>query len=124
MQREEDKTSRTRRGRKVEARGFFAEGHPQKDTHKLRKRTTWVIPVLLGDRIPRADRSEEEREDWARSVMILFVPWRHPGDLKNRSETWFEAFQRRRRSIHPTYESILKNINVLAECRDARSEAR
>ena len=53
-----------------------------------------MIPVILGPRIPRNDRSPEELEEWSRSILILFIPWRHPADLKQRDETWTDAYRR------------------------------
>ena len=41
---------------------MFAEGHPQSETHLVRLRTRWVVPVILGSRVPRKDRGPEEKE--------------------------------------------------------------
>ncbi|TFK87210.1 hypothetical protein K466DRAFT_491266, partial [Polyporus arcularius HHB13444] len=101
---------------------MFDERHPQYQTHVLRKRTVWVVPVVLGDRIPRQDRGEEEREEWARTMMILFVPWRSPADMKRPNETWRAAFDRQQDMIRPAHHEIMRNMNVLSECRDARDE--
>ncbi|KAI9067679.1 hypothetical protein FKP32DRAFT_1550925, partial [Trametes sanguinea] len=54
------------------------------------------VPVILGERVPRSDRGEDEREVWARMMSILFIPWRRPSDLKRVDETWLEAFDRHR----------------------------
>lgn len=110
-------------GRPEEARAEFSDEHPQHNTHMVRKRTTWVIPVLLGERIPRHDRSKEEREKWARTILTLFIPWRHPSDLKEPEETWAEAYERHAPSISQHHMAIIHNMNVLSECRDARDKA-
>ena len=112
-----------RRGRPEESRGHFLPDHPQHDTHMVRKRTVWVIPVVLGDRMPRPDRDEEERLLWARTVLILFHPWRHPSDLKDGEEDWIDAYDRLKHLIPPEHMSIIHNMNVLSECRDARDKA-
>ncbi|TFK85007.1 hypothetical protein K466DRAFT_495558, partial [Polyporus arcularius HHB13444] len=108
------------RGRRREARGTFSPRHPQYETHVLRKQTVWVIPVVLGDRIARHDRTEEEREEWARTMTIMFIPWRSPTDLKGTEETWSAAFDRQRHKISPGHHEVIRNMNVLSECRDAR----
>lgn len=108
------------RGRPQESRSEFLQSHPQHDTHLIRKRVVWVVPVLLGDRIPRSDRSEEEYEQWARIILILFRSWRHKSDLKSEDESWTEAYERVRDAIYPKHGSIIHNMNVLSECRDAR----
>ena len=113
-----------RRGRPEEIRGEFGETHPQHHTHVVRKRTVWVIPVILGDKIPRSDRSDEERELWARAILTLFIPWRCPQDLKAHNETWTQAYDRQQQMISPEHQEIIYNMNVLNECRDARNKDR
>ncbi|KAI9060844.1 hypothetical protein FKP32DRAFT_1550217, partial [Trametes sanguinea] len=114
-----------RRGRTAAARGLFSStAHSQHATHKLRHRTEWKIPVLLGERIPRSDRSEDERESWARMMLILFVPWRIPQDLRSPAESWATAFERQRDRILPRHLTIMQNMNVLSECRDVRDAFR
>ncbi|KAI9065711.1 hypothetical protein FKP32DRAFT_1549886, partial [Trametes sanguinea] len=113
------------RGRKAEPRGSFAsEAHTQFRTHHLRRRTEWLIPVILGDRIPRSDRGDEEKEAWSRMMLILFIPWRSPHDLRNRTESWTTAFERHKSRLSPTQLKIIANMNVLSECRDVRDAHR
>lgn len=108
------------RGRPAQQRGRFMAQHPQSNTHVMRKRVIWVVPVVLGDRMPRRDRSDEERELWARTVLSLFLPWRSPGDLRQEEETWMNAYEQRKGSIQPAHMDIVDNMNVLTECKDAR----
>ncbi|KAI0698724.1 hypothetical protein C8Q76DRAFT_584676, partial [Earliella scabrosa] len=98
------------------------EQHPQSSTHILRKRVLWLVPVILGDRIPRRDRSEAEREHWARTVLTLFRPWRTPGDLKNETETWIDSYNRQQHLIPQEHQDVIDNMNVLSECKDARDK--
>ncbi|KAJ8481663.1 hypothetical protein ONZ51_g5834 [Trametes cubensis] len=113
--------SSRRRGRVPEPRGLFSSHlHRQQDTHMLRKRTCWTIPVILGNRTPRSDREDDEREAWARMMSILFVPWRGLSDLRRNSETWTSAFERHRSTLTPRKLEVISNMNVLSECRDAR----
>ncbi|KAI9059355.1 hypothetical protein FKP32DRAFT_1580029 [Trametes sanguinea] len=104
-------------------RGLFSgQDHTQYKSHCLRMRNTWTVPVILGDRIPRCDRGEEEREMWARMVMILFIPWRNPSDLKAESESWLSAYERQRHVFTKQQLGFISQMNILSECRDVRDE--
>ena len=115
---------RTRRGRRLQARGEFSERHTQCQTHMLRLRSVFSVPVILGDRMPRPDRGEDEQNEWARTMLILFVPWRTPGDLRNIGESWWQAYERQRDRIKPCHQEVILNMNVLSECRDVRDSHR
>ncbi|OJT09408.1 hypothetical protein TRAPUB_14111 [Trametes pubescens] len=99
---------------------FSSSEHTQFETHTLRMKRDTFVPVVLGDRVPRSDRGVEEQERWARMMLILFVPWRRPSDLRQAGETWLEALERRRDHISAEHETIMANMNVLSECRDVR----
>ncbi|RDX47455.1 hypothetical protein OH76DRAFT_1354061, partial [Lentinus brumalis] len=94
--------------------------HPDYATHLVRKRVLWVVPVMLGKRIARHDGSDEEHDNWARTVLVLFVPWRSPADLRNVGESWTASYTRQQTCIPQQHRSIIFNMNVLNECRDAR----
>lgn len=98
------------------------ENHPQYDTHILRLRSKRVVPVILGERISRPDRGEEERELWCRDILLLFVPWRAIGELRDNHASWSDAFNEKHGVIRPRFLQIIRNLNVLSECRDARGE--
>ncbi|KAJ7142800.1 hypothetical protein C8R44DRAFT_538963, partial [Mycena epipterygia] len=93
-------------------------GHPQASTHITRFRRVPLVNVLLGDKLPRPDRSSGERDRWARAMMILFKPWRSINDLKSTDQTWTQAFE--------SYEftdyalALMENMNVENQCKDAR----
>ena len=57
-------------------------------------------------------------------MLILFVPWRKPGDLRQAGETWLEAYDRQCERISPHNKTVIANMNVLTECRDARDSHR
>ncbi|KAI0713874.1 hypothetical protein C8Q76DRAFT_584599, partial [Earliella scabrosa] len=99
---------------------FSSNLHTQFKTHVLRRRVDFAVPVILGDRIPRSDRTNEEREKWARIMLILFVPWRQPSDLRDHSESWHDAYVRQQDHISAEHKDIIGNMNVLSECRDVR----
>ncbi|KAI9057431.1 hypothetical protein FKP32DRAFT_1556647, partial [Trametes sanguinea] len=99
---------------------FCSPEHTQFETHMMRMRRVPLVPVVLGDRIPRSDRGEEEKLEWARMMLILFVPWRRPTDLRQPDESWIEAFERQKSQISGLHEGVIANMNVLSECRDVR----
>ncbi|TFK77670.1 hypothetical protein K466DRAFT_459435, partial [Polyporus arcularius HHB13444] len=86
-------------------------------------RVVWVVPVLLGPHIARSDGSADELERWSRSVLMLFLPWRSPEDLRRSTETWTDAYARQQHLIPPEHQSIIHNMSVLSQCRDARDRA-
>ncbi|KAJ7648173.1 hypothetical protein DFH06DRAFT_901081, partial [Mycena polygramma] len=94
--------------------------HHEVDTHLSRFRSTPVVNVLLGERIPRPDRGEAEKARWCRAMMILFKPWRSLSDLKDARESWTTAFDRT--VFNPVAVSIMANMNVENECKDARDK--
>ncbi|KII82773.1 hypothetical protein PLICRDRAFT_120315, partial [Plicaturopsis crispa FD-325 SS-3] len=70
----------------------------------------FVIPVILGSTIARRDRGEEERHSWARSILILFKPWRSPGDLRLPHQSWYDTFLQFEPSMKPRHLKIVRNI--------------
>lgn len=103
--------------------GHFSVSHPQHFTHMLRLRRFCRIPVILGERMARSDRGIEEKQVWARAMLVLFKPWRHPFDLKVIMQTWADAFDSYRPHISDRHMKIIHNMGVLAECKDARNES-
>ncbi|KAL6304374.1 hypothetical protein BKA93DRAFT_720058, partial [Sparassis latifolia] len=101
---------------------FSSSAHPQYTMHLLRKRSSWVVPVILCDRVPCSDHGEEEREMWSRMMVILFVSWRLPSEVKANNESWCTAYDRYREVISTSHHEIIAHMNVLSECRDARDE--
>ncbi|KAJ7720618.1 hypothetical protein B0H16DRAFT_1226048, partial [Mycena metata] len=79
-----------------------------------------VVNVLLGDKLPRPDRSPTEKQKWYRAMLILFKPWRSLRDLRAPTETWQEVFDTTHFS--PGSLEIMKNMNVENECKDARDK--
>lgn len=119
-QRQSDGEHNPRLGRPQEERGSFLPAHPQYSSHLVRKRVSWVIPLILNGSLPCHDSTPEEQDTRARTILILFVPWRNPGDLKHIHETWREAYERRHREIAPEHHTIILNMTVLTECKDAK----
>ncbi|KAJ7429945.1 hypothetical protein B0H11DRAFT_1766031 [Mycena galericulata] len=109
-----------KRGKKANLRGTYEHPHQHKDSHVARMRSTPVVPVLLGDPLPRPDRSNAEYERWCRSMLILFKPWRGWEDLKGDFPSWEAAFNANSFSSDSLY--VMRNMNVENECKDARDE--
>lgn len=109
------------KGTKMNERHTFHHMHPQSSSHILIKRSTPVVPVLLGPQIPRHDR-EETRERYCRALLTLFVPWRSVEDLCHYEQTWSEALESRKSMISPNGYKIIENIQMLHECRKERDE--
>jgi hypothetical protein len=107
----------------VEIDGRFASiEHPQFKSHRLRIKSDSQVPVILGPSLPRCDRTAEEKDRWCRAMLILFKPWNDPKALKNIGQSWADAFTSWTFSAHAS--SIMKNMNVLNECKDARDRDR
>ena len=102
-------------------RECFQTGHPQASSHMNMKRTSPVVPVLLGPPIPRQDR-EETQERYCRSILTLFVPWRSVFDICDLNQTWKQAFESRQTNIMPELRNFIDNIQLLHECKKDRDE--
>ncbi|KAI0030511.1 hypothetical protein K488DRAFT_23909, partial [Vararia minispora EC-137] len=99
----------------------FLPDHPQSASHSLRIRDVACVPILAGPRIPRADRTAEEKSIYHRAMLLLFRPWRSLSDLVENGTTWSAAFEA---STFSSYiAKIIQNIHVEHECRDARAES-
>ncbi|KAJ7665250.1 hypothetical protein DFH06DRAFT_914988, partial [Mycena polygramma] len=99
---------------------FSSDKHPQYSTHRQTVRTRRIVPVLIGPKFHRCDRSAEEKELWAQDIAILFKPWRSPSDLKAYDSAWTPVADEIVRDSVAWQQKIIRNMNVLTECRDAR----
>lgn len=108
-------------GTKMNERHTFQSAHPQSSSHIIIKRSTPVIPVLLGPQIPRRER-EETRERYSRALLTLFVPWRTVHNLCTANQTWSEALNARHCLISNSSLKIIDNIQLLHECKNDRDE--
>lgn len=110
-----------RRGRPPSERELFLSEHPQVSSHINVKRTTPVVPVLIGPAIPRRER-EDTKERYCRSILTLFSPWRSVTDLCDVDQTWEQALEIRRSRITPESHKIIDNIQLFQECKNDRDE--
>lgn len=98
----------------------FVHGHPLADSHALKvvsddKR---LVPNFIGGTLPRADKGN--REYYCTVMLTLFKPWRAGENLKNKGQSWDNAFDNFQ--FTPQQKQILKNFQVRYECLDSRDD--
>ncbi|KAF5328905.1 hypothetical protein D9611_014252 [Ephemerocybe angulata] len=103
-------------------KSFASPAHPQFNSHKIVMRRIRTVPVLLGPRIPRRDKGDEEREEWARDMCILFKPWRTPFDLLPEGFDWSTIALPLIESLSAGDKLIAENMSLVAEAKQARDE--
>ncbi|KAJ3897073.1 hypothetical protein F5879DRAFT_785414, partial [Lentinula edodes] len=100
---------------------LFLPGHPLVDTHAIatRQDSSMTVPNFVGS-LPRPDK--DDREYYCCTMLTLFKPWRSGEDLKNKNQSWHEAFE----AYVFSDQSLLymKNMNIRFECLDARDDFR
>lgn len=102
---------------------IFLGEHPECDTHTIRwlAPQAYVVPVPMGQGIPRRDRLET-RERYCRLMLVLFKPWRNPADLLQKFSTWDEAFKSFTKGCSSHHMYVMENMQLLHECRDSRDD--
>ncbi|KAG2127794.1 hypothetical protein BD769DRAFT_1294014, partial [Suillus cothurnatus] len=99
------------------------DNHVESKTHRLvvchpdRR----CIPVPIGPSLPRRDRLEV-RERYCRVMLILFKPWISVDDLRSEFESWSDAFENFIKRCGPNKLFIMKNMQILHECKDSRDD--
>ncbi|KAJ3558572.1 hypothetical protein NM688_g846 [Phlebia brevispora] len=100
----------------------FRTGHPKCNTHvvKLLKPEQFVVPKIVGVMLPRRDGTD--REAYCRAMLMFFKRsgWRSGAELKDESESWEDAFDSY--DFLERHKRIMKNMNVLYECKDSRDD--
>jgi hypothetical protein len=102
-------------------KGFqFMKDHPLVDTHIVRcvKDDDKLVANFGAGLLPRRDG--DDREYYARTMCILFAPWRKADEVKDSEESWNECFNRT--SFKKRHEEIMNNIQLRYECKDARDD--
>ncbi|KAF8426463.1 hypothetical protein L210DRAFT_3307599, partial [Boletus edulis BED1] len=77
-----------------------------------------VVPVLIGDAVPKRNGEFIHDEEYYRHLLLLFKPWRAYDDLRSNEISWKEAFDRT--DFSPYCRSLIADMEVDAECREAR----
>ncbi|KAI9061412.1 hypothetical protein FKP32DRAFT_1575919, partial [Trametes sanguinea] len=100
----------------------FLEAHPLCGTHYVHRRSSrdsWTLN-FCGSTLPRPDRGD--REEYCFVMLVLFAPggWRCGNDLLGGHPSWSTAFDSVR--FGDAHVRMMKNMNVLYECQDARDD--
>ncbi|KAJ3804982.1 hypothetical protein F5876DRAFT_3337, partial [Lentinula aff. lateritia] len=100
---------------------LFLPGHPLVDTHVVatRRDSSMTVPNFVGS-LPRPDK--DDREYYCCTMLILFCPWQSGEDLKNKNQSWHEAFEAYAFSDQSLLD--MKNMNIRFECLDACDDFR
>lgn len=70
--------------------------------------------------ILRARDMEELKQKHARLMLIFFKPWRHAHDLRDKGESWEDAYLTFRSHCSAFVLEAIDNIQILHECKDSR----
>ncbi|KAI0355691.1 hypothetical protein OH77DRAFT_1402844, partial [Trametes cingulata] len=100
----------------------FLRRHPQRDSHGvfLRSAEDKYVLNFVGRGLPRADKGD--RETYCHTMLVFFGPtgWRVGKDLLGKAPNWSDSFQSTQ--FCEEHLHVMKNMNVLYECRDARDD--
>ena len=94
----------------------FSSSHPQHATQGHRARTNVHWTKYLAKRLPDQDdlednsnltteEREQRREEYAKGVLIMFLPFREKTDLVNEDETWWIAYQRQKQILYSNQDT-------------------
>ncbi|KAK4704722.1 hypothetical protein P7C70_g1483, partial [Phenoliferia sp. Uapishka_3] len=111
-----------RTGYSANRRYDFTKSHPRFKSHRQRERTQPIIPRIEGRSVPRRDHPDPKVREWyAKSILILFKPWRTLDDLKEGSESWENALARF--DAPPEVQCFIENLQFLHRMKeDAENE--
>lgn len=100
----------------------FQRNHPLFKTHGVyvKPEATAYVLNFVGRALPRPDKGD--REEYCLTMLVFFHPrgWRTGLDLKSPEQSWADAFAAT--TFSPQSMQIMKNMNVLYECHDARDD--
>lgn len=118
-----DHAEHKRPGRRPAPRYSFLPSHPEYGFSQVsvRKISEARVPVPIGPPLPRRDRPEIY-ERYCRAMLVRFKPWRHAEDLRNAGQKWSDAFREFERECNQRYLRIMRNMQILHECKDSGSD--
>jgi hypothetical protein len=92
---------------------------PARRTHIAILRNSPYILEYVGGSLPR--RNHGDFDFYCQTMLALFAPgWRSGSNLKVSAESWEEAFERT--CFKTEHEQVMKNMNLLHEYYNARSD--
>ena len=94
----------------------FSDGHLQHKTQGHRDRTNIHWAKYLAKRLPDLDDLEEDsallpeerdqrRDQYAKGILIMFIPFREKTDLVNEGETWWNAYKRQKAILYENQDT-------------------
>ena len=98
----------------------FLPCHGEAGQKHLRLRSHDAVPVPIGPAMPRRDQ-EDARSQYCRLMLTLFRPWRDVADLRLLDESWESSFENFENQLLPCHVAVLRNMQILNECRDSRN---
>lgn len=98
---------------------LFLPNHTQYISHQLnlKENSHDVALDLSGVTLPCRDGGNIE--EYCMTMLIIFRPWRSPLKLKQKEQTWEEAFNSYTWSDHAI--TAIKNMHIKYECNDAKN---
>ena len=109
------------RNKKDDAYFKFLPGHAQSNSHMVKlvsSRDDTFVLNFIGGPLPRCDQGDFDF--YCRTMLTLFKPWRNSCDLKNKNQTWVEAFTSY--EFKDANRKVMNNFNLRYECLDERDD--
>ncbi|KAF4582627.1 hypothetical protein EYR40_002550 [Pleurotus pulmonarius] len=103
----------------------FQSEHPLSATHKcalMLETNKKVAQTVLNFMSAPPRQDQGDREYYCSVMLALFLPWRSGEELKDKDQTWDEAFVSREFSAQ--HVQIMNNFNLRYECLDAKDDFR
>jgi len=96
----------------------FLADHPLSESHAMQCSTLENAMVLnfIGPVLPHV--GHEDRKYCCMAMLSMFKPYRLPSDLKDKDQTWDEAFESHKFTLWQL--QLLKNFNLKYECLNTR----
>jgi len=109
------------RGRGSVRKFEFLGEHKERERKHVRLRRRRVVPVPIGPAMPRRDQTDAYLR-YCRLMLILFKPWRDLSDLRGNYESWEANLGDFSLLMDEAHKQIMRNMQVLHECRDSRND--
>ena len=99
---------------------LFIDPHPQLESHYIHKfaESKSKVPNFTGGALPRRDKGN--REEYCQTMLTLFKPWRSGLDLKNKEESWDDAFESHKFTLRQ--KQVMDFFQIKYEFNDARDD--
>ena len=104
---------------KKESHEKFKTAHEFYTKQVLIKNKKEIVPVILGPTFPRKN-DIENRDLYAKIILLLFKPWRNLQELKVRNKTWSESLDEFIKSLKTDGDILqrIENIELLKKSKE------